>query len=111
MTNEDLLERLEGVRSSGKGTPLPPPGFQLSLWTDAPTEPSPRLQAGRRTSNAWTGVHWPVLRDGRCARHDEVVGAFSAVCFRCHREQLEAASRGSREWERSAFQQASPPVA
>jgi hypothetical protein len=93
-----------------KPVQTPPPGFQLSLWIDADTESSPpRLQAGQRISDAWRGVSWPGLRDGRCARDGEVVGAFTAVCFRCHREQLEAASRGSREWERPALQQASAP--
>jgi hypothetical protein len=91
-------------------TPLAPSASQALLWIDASTEPStPRLHAGQRTSDAWRGVFWPGLRDGRCARHGEVVGAFTAVCLRCHLEQLDAASRGSREWERPASEQAASP--
>jgi hypothetical protein len=32
-------------------------------------------------------------------KHGTPVETFTGICFRCHREQLDAAQRGSYEWE------------
>jgi len=83
-------------------TPPPTAVHAFPLLIDTEKAATPRLQTEERASGAWRGVYWPGLRDGRCARHGELVGAFTALCYRCHLEQLDAAARGSREWERPA---------
>jgi hypothetical protein len=49
-------------------------------------------------TRSWRGVRWEPVRSGKCLAHGEV-GRFTGICWWCHREQLEAARRGSREWE------------
>jgi hypothetical protein len=82
---------------------------QMVIGSDTVAPPAD-LREREQVSAAWRGVYWPGLRDGRCARHGEVVGAVTAVCLRCHLEQLAAAERGSREWERPAPDEAAPPI-
>ena len=77
-------------------TPPPTAVHAFPLLIDTEKAATPRLQTEERASGAWRGVYWPGLRDGRCARHGELVGAFTALCYRCHLEQLDAAARGSR---------------
>jgi hypothetical protein len=50
--------------------------------------------------DGWPGVEWPEVIDGICTKHGIEVGSFTDICFACHREQLDAARRGSREHER-----------
>ena len=51
-------------------------------------------------TGGWRGVRWLPVRRGLCVRHGTRVGKVTRLCFVCHRRQLEAAERGSREWER-----------
>lgn len=51
---------------------------------------------------AWRGVAWPPIVGGRCTKHQIAVSTLSGLCFLCHQEQLDAARRGSREWEKAA---------
>jgi hypothetical protein len=50
----------------------------------------------------WRGVKWASVHRGVCRLHNVMVGMFTGLCFACHQAQLEAAQRGSREWEREA---------
>jgi hypothetical protein len=47
----------------------------------------------------WKGVAWIRPEKGLCPRHGTPVGSLTKLCISCHQEQLEAAARGSREWE------------
>lgn len=56
------------------------------------TEPKPKPKP-------WRGVRWFTAPRGRCSKHDVKVARFSGLCVLCHREQLDAAARGSSEWQ------------
>jgi hypothetical protein len=43
-------------------------------------------------------VRWLDVHDGVCDRHGTPVGKVTRLCYACHREQLDAAERDSREW-------------
>lgn len=47
----------------------------------------------------WKGVEWIRSSGGICPKHGTAVGDLTKLCILCHREQLAAASAGSREWE------------
>jgi hypothetical protein len=47
----------------------------------------------------WKGVAWVRPEKGLCPKHGTPVGSLTKLCIDCHREQLEAAAMGSREWE------------
>ena len=64
-------------------------GTRLFGQADGNPEPSP-----------WRGVKWVPPVRGICPRHVVRVGPVTGICPACHREQLDAARRGSREWER-----------
>ena len=47
----------------------------------------------------WRGVEWHRVSGGLCTKHGTPVGPITRLCISCHHEQLEAAAKGSREWE------------
>ena len=47
----------------------------------------------------WRGVKWNPVSRGACVKHGTPVGPITRLCITCHQEQLEAARKGSREWE------------
>lgn len=50
----------------------------------------------------WRGVKWLWPIDGLCPRHHIAVGPITKLCLECNHEQVDAARRGSREWERQS---------
>ena len=52
------------------------------------------------TRRDWNGVKWAPVHRGVCTRHGTRVGPVTGICIDCHREQLDAAKRGSREFEK-----------
>lgn len=59
-----------------------------------------RGQAGSVTVLAWRGVRWLQPVNGVYPKHGTPVGPVTGLCLRCHREQLDAAAKGSNECER-----------
>jgi len=79
---------------------------QLQLFaaseSDAVVPTAPSRPASSPTSKVerWRGVAYPPIVNGICTRHRLSVCPFTRLCFACHRDQLQAAARGSREHER-----------
>lgn len=58
-----------------------------------------KAAARKAREKPWKGVAWIRPVAGNCPKHGTPVGSITKLCATCHREQLKAAAKGSREWE------------
>jgi hypothetical protein len=93
-----LYAATQSAQDGSPGSPRTSRG-EAELMLFAERRRSTIVSSDDASVTSWRGVRWARIERGRCLLHESKVEPFTGICHACHREQLEAARRGSREWE------------